>query len=129
MNSLGHHVMVDIVFEQHIPDDDITFGQNLMYLMRKAVIENSLMRITHEKLVILGDTDNSPPGFSGILMLDESHFSVHAYSEKRMLAVDCFTCGGTNPDYLMNSFIVNLLNMYPSLRVVYRFNHPRFHYL
>lgn len=128
MNSLGHHVLVDIIFT-NIPDDDITFGQNIMYLMRKAVIEKSLMRITHEKLVILGETDNSPPGFSGILLLDESHFSVHAYTERSMIAVDCFTCGGTNPEYLMNDFIINLLHMYPSLQVIYRANHPRFHYL
>lgn len=40
----------------------------------------------------------SPPGCSVIIMLDESHISIHTYAEKEEMAIDIFTCGDTNAD-------------------------------
>jgi S-adenosylmethionine decarboxylase len=40
---------------------------------------------------------NSPPGCTAIVMLDESHCSVHTYAELGLVAMDVFTCGSTNP--------------------------------
>lgn len=40
---------------------------------------------------------NSPPGFTAVVVLDESHCSVHTYADQNMLALDLFTCGNTNP--------------------------------
>lgn len=38
-----------------------------------------------------------PSGFSAVLLLSESHTSVHTYPEKNALFADAFTCG-TNCD-------------------------------
>ena len=40
---------------------------------------------------------NSPPGCTAIVMLDESHCSVHTYADLGLVAMDVFTCGTTNP--------------------------------
>lgn len=36
-------------------------------------------------------------GFSGILVLAESHLSFHGWPEIGFAAIDCFTCGSCNP--------------------------------
>src|SRR5271157_537167 len=39
-----------------------------------------------------------PQGFTGILLLSESHFSIHTWPEDNFAAVDLFTCGDTSPE-------------------------------
>ena len=41
--------------------------------------------------------ENSPPGFTAVVLLDESHCSVHAYADLGLMALDVFTCGRTEP--------------------------------
>jgi S-adenosylmethionine decarboxylase len=40
---------------------------------------------------------DSPPGFTAIVMLDESHCSAHTYADHGLIAMDVFTCGNTEP--------------------------------
>jgi S-adenosylmethionine decarboxylase len=40
---------------------------------------------------------NSPPGFTAMCLLDESHCSAHTYADLGMIAMDIFTCGDTDP--------------------------------
>lgn len=40
---------------------------------------------------------NSPPGFTAVVVLDESHCSAHTYADLGLIAIDIFTCGFTNP--------------------------------
>lgn len=40
---------------------------------------------------------NSPPGFTAVVLLDESHCSAHTYADLGLIALDVFTCGDTNP--------------------------------
>lgn len=40
---------------------------------------------------------DSPPGFTAIVMLDESHVSAHTYADLGLIALDVFTCGSTEP--------------------------------
>ena len=41
---------------------------------------------------------DSPPGFTAIVMLDESHCSAHCYADLGLMAMDVFTCGHTDPN-------------------------------
>jgi S-adenosylmethionine decarboxylase len=41
--------------------------------------------------------NDSPPGCTAVVMLDESHCSVHTYAELGLMAFDIFTCGTTDP--------------------------------
>ena len=40
---------------------------------------------------------NSAPGFTAMVLLDESHCSAHSYADLGLIALDVFTCGDTNP--------------------------------
>ncbi|HID21215.1 MAG TPA: S-adenosylmethionine decarboxylase proenzyme, partial [Planctomycetaceae bacterium] len=40
---------------------------------------------------------NSPPGFTAVVVLDESHCSAHSYADAGLIALDIFTCGQTDP--------------------------------
>ena len=45
---------------------------------------------------------NSAPGFTAMVLLDESHCSAHSYADLGLIAMDVFTCGDTDPrDVLM----------------------------
>lgn len=37
----------------------------------------------------------SPQGVTGVLVLSESHLSIHTYPEEGFAAIDCYTCGTT----------------------------------
>ncbi len=39
-----------------------------------------------------------PQGVTGILLLSESHMSIHTWPEDGYAAVDLFTCGGNSPE-------------------------------
>jgi S-adenosylmethionine decarboxylase len=41
---------------------------------------------------------DSPPGCTVFVMLDESHVSVHTYADEGKMAIDVFTCGGTDAE-------------------------------
>lgn len=40
---------------------------------------------------------NSAPGFTAMVLLDESHCSAHSYADLGLIAMDIFTCGDTDP--------------------------------
>lgn len=40
---------------------------------------------------------DSPPGFTAVVLLDESHVTAHSYADLGLLALDIFTCGDTDP--------------------------------
>lgn len=44
---------------------------------------------------------NSPPGFTAMVLLDESHCSAHCYADLRLIALDIFTCGRTDPNDIL----------------------------
>jgi S-adenosylmethionine decarboxylase len=45
---------------------------------------------------------NSPPGFTAVVVLDESHCSCHTYADLGLVALDVFTCGRTNPQDVLD---------------------------
>jgi len=50
----------------------------------------------------LFDGSVSPIGFTMVLLLDESHISIHSYGDIGLLALDCFTCS-KNPENHINA--------------------------
>lgn len=45
---------------------------------------------------------NSAPGFTAVVMLDESHCSAHTYADEGLVAIDIFTCGSTDPNKVLS---------------------------
>lgn len=92
--SLDYHIKLGM--------DPVDLGYKVFALMEKAVKEKSNMKIVHKHLEYL--TTDTPPGFTCVLLLDQSHFTCHAYTEYGMLAVDLFTCGETDPEGVVSHF-------------------------
>lgn len=53
---------------------------------------------------------NSPEGCTVFLMLDESHISVHTYSEEGKISVDVFTCNGKKKCEIAAKYILKKLD-------------------
>jgi S-adenosylmethionine decarboxylase len=118
----GTHIFADY---SGIYGDEVEVGNFIFETMIKA-IETTNMKIVHKKLCILnGDT---PPGFTSILLLDESHFSVHSYTELGLLCADIFTCGGTNTMEIMKYFNEEMSVKFPGFKCLNLEKHKRFRY-
>ena len=64
---------------------------------------------------------DSPPGFTAVVLLDESHCSAHSYADLGLIALDIFTCGDTEPREVLRYLREELDLGDVSLREVPRF--------
>lgn len=83
-DTVGAHVLADFWGCQYGKLDD---AELLMESMRQAA--------RSANMTILGEEAHKfePQGFTGLLLLAESHISIHTYPEKGYAAIDVFTCG------------------------------------
>jgi S-adenosylmethionine decarboxylase len=51
-----------------------------------------------------------PQGATVLVLLSESHLSIHTYPERGFAALDCYTCGETVDPQLAIDFMVSVLN-------------------
>jgi len=84
-DTVGAHVLADFWGCQAEKLDDANL---LMQALRDAAEKANM--------TILGEEEHKfePQGFTGMLLLAESHISIHTYPEQGYAAVDVFTCGG-----------------------------------
>ena len=123
----GNHVFADFIWNADENIDHNLLGERVFKIMENA-IKKTKMTIVHKKLCILGESEKSPPGFTSIILIDESHCSSHCYSDRGWLALDTFTCGNTDPKPIMDEIESEIKKYYPSLKCTYLQNHKRFHY-
>jgi S-adenosylmethionine decarboxylase len=122
MFTKGRHIFVDFI---GIKGDENELGNFVFNLMAESVEINTTMKIVHKHLVILNK--DTPPGFTSVLLLDESHFTSHCYSDEGLLAIDLFTCGKTDTTKVIEYFINKLKEKYTDVICTYRNEHERFH--
>ncbi|HBE80448.1 MAG TPA: adenosylmethionine decarboxylase [Firmicutes bacterium] len=84
-DTVGAHVLADFWGCQFEKLDD---AELLMNSLRQAA-SNARMTILGEKSFKF-----TPQGFTGLLLLSESHISIHTYPERGYAAIDVYTCGG-----------------------------------
>lgn len=51
---------------------------------------------------------NSPAGCTVVIMLDESHVSIHTYAEEGKAAIDIFACGKADPEVILERLRLDL---------------------
>ena len=85
----------------------------MLEIMKQAV-ENSGAREVHAH-VELFDGSVSPPGFAAVVLIDESHVSAHCYADSGLLALDAFTCGGTDPTTIVDQLKQALHDLCPTI--------------
>lgn len=112
MNALGRHLLVEL----YDCDREIL---NDLDLLRDAMLAAAI----ESGAVILGDSFHrfSPQGVSGVVVIAESHLSVHTWPEYGYAAVDVFTCGTTvDPQKAADVLIERLCSQNHSLTEIQR---------
>jgi len=92
----GEYVMAYSTYGRHIAMDlrEVSFEKlNDAEFLREAMVEAA-----HRcGATIVGENfiKFQPQGVTGVLVLSESHMSIHTYPEEGFAAIDCYTCGTT----------------------------------
>lgn len=111
--TIGKHILID--YNIKLGMDPVDLGYKVFTLMERCIKEKSDMKIVHKHLEYL--TVDTPPGFTCFLLLDQSHFSAHCYTEYGMISVDLFTCGHSDPEAVIGMFQDELKEIIGELRV------------
>jgi S-adenosylmethionine decarboxylase len=85
-STYGRHVAMDL--------REVSFEKlNDANFLRSAMVEAA----NRCGATIVGENfiQFSPQGVTGVLVLSESHMSIHTYPEVGFAAIDCYTCGTT----------------------------------
>jgi deoxyhypusine synthase len=114
----GAHIMLDCTGAVGID------GTWMLALMEKAVDASGARRVHSHNEAFDGSV--SPLGFAAVVLLDESHVSAHCYSESGWLAIDAFTCGGTDPARIIEMIEKELRTNYPDMNINRRKRVERF---
>tara|TARA_B100000902_G_scaffold89374_1_gene93158 strand:- start:299 stop:712 length:414 start_codon:yes stop_codon:yes gene_type:complete len=122
----GKHVYADYVGFQ--PNQSSIDGRWILKILQNAVNKCGIREV-HSHVEIF-DGEHSPPGFAAVVLIDESHVSAHCYSDRGWLAIDAFTCGGHDPENIMDIIHESLTLSSPNIiqmrrDTVNRFIHPR----
>ena len=111
----GKHLLVDC---RNVASETCLNDKALLDVMARAATRAGATVVSQIRYKFGQD---SPPGFTCIVMLDESHVSAHTYADLGLIALDVFTCGSTDPadvlDYIREE--IDLGDV--SVRIVPRF--------
>jgi S-adenosylmethionine decarboxylase len=122
MSSIGKHVFLDII---GFVDYDVQSAAQWFEQLMNTAIAQTQMKNMHSKMVILDEgTENE--GFTSVILLNESHLTAHAYTRRGLLAIDCFTCGPSNPSAVVAYIRNEIVKFYPEVRITNFSNNKRF---
>ncbi len=79
MNTKGMHVILDLYGCEYT-----LIGEELFRVLSRAAGSTALKYVQH---------DFKPQGQTGLMLLAESHISMHTYPEHNYVSVDIYTCG------------------------------------
>jgi S-adenosylmethionine decarboxylase len=121
VDSAGSHVLLDYVDYERGREGG---GEWILGILRECVRESGVREV-HSHVEVFDGTE-SPLGFAAVVLIDESHVTAHCYSERGLLAIDVFTCGGSDSDSLADMVHQRLVSENPGLRLVFRKSVERF---
>ena len=100
----GKHLIIDCC---NVPRDICLNDKLVLGVMARAAERAGATVVSQMRYKFGSD---SPPGFTAIVMLDESHCSAHTYADHGLIAMDIFTCGKTEPREVLR-YILEELNL------------------
>jgi S-adenosylmethionine decarboxylase len=99
-STFGRHVAVD------------TWGVNFNLLNDVSCLEILLMEAAKAcgaTVLSVQSQQFNPQGATVLVMLSESHLSIHTYPERGFAALDCYTCGYTVDPMVAIQHMLNAL--------------------
>jgi S-adenosylmethionine decarboxylase len=109
---IGSHILADFygVSSQQLRD-----GAKLEELLRRAA-EMAGATVIGSHFHSFGDSD----GITGVVLLAESHISIHTWPESAFAAVDIFMCGIASPQRALEALIAALAPMRQHVEIAAR---------
>ena len=102
--SSGKHMMIDI---KDIKNKELLADIDRLKEMMKQICNDFSFQVLNEIQHLF-----TPEGCSVILLLSESHMTIHTFPEKNYIAFDLYTCRGypDNTDYMkIHDFLIEQL--------------------
>ncbi|EJW17027.1 adenosylmethionine decarboxylase [Paenibacillus alvei] len=99
-STFGRHVAVD------------TWGVDFDLLNNAQLLEAQLVEAAEAcgaTVLSVQSKQFDPQGATVLVMLSESHLSIHTYPERGFAAIDCYTCGETVDPQLAIDYLVSML--------------------
>ena len=96
MQALGRQILVEFYdCDRGVLDDEDLIRDILMEAVRRS------------GATIISDTFHtfSPHGVSGVIVIAESHVTIHTWPEHGYTAIDIFTCGETIDPWVIQSYL------------------------
>lgn len=95
MQALGRQILVEF----YDCDSEVLDNEDLI---RNILLES----VRRSGATIITDTFHtfSPHGVSGVIVIAESHVTIHTWPEHRYAAVDIFTCGETIDPWVIQKY-------------------------
>ncbi len=100
MNALGRHLLLELF------DCDLDAINNLE-AVKGALVEAA--KRAQATIVDVVFHEFNPFGISGVVVIAESHLSIHTWPEYRYAAVDIFSCGDVLQPEVAASYLVEQL--------------------
>ena len=97
MNALGRHLLIEL-FDC---DPDVI---NNLEAVKGALVEAA--KRAQATIVDVVFHEFNPFGISGVVVIAESHLSIHTWPEYRYAAVDIFSCGDVLQPEIAASYLV-----------------------
>jgi S-adenosylmethionine decarboxylase len=88
MKTVGRHLLAEL------------YGCDDTIINNVEQIRRHMLRAANEiGATVVGEVFHqfSPSGVSGVVVIAESHLSIHTWPETRYVAIDIYTCGGLSP--------------------------------
>ncbi|WP_274362597.1 adenosylmethionine decarboxylase [Paenibacillus thermotolerans] len=99
-STFGRHVAVD------------TWGVDFDKLNNAEWLQSQLVEaaeVSGATVLSVQSKQFEPQGATVLVLLSESHLSIHTYPEKGFAAIDCYTCGETVDPQLAIDYLVDVL--------------------
>jgi S-adenosylmethionine decarboxylase len=111
LNTRGRHLLVEYTgCDPNVLDD----------LKRIETLMNQAAIAARTNIVASVFQPFEPQGVTGVIVVEESHLSIHTWPEYGYAAVDFFTCGDSMPELAHEVLVVGLKAQYAELMHVER---------
>ena len=110
---LGRHLIADMT---GLSPALLRDGSRIMRILKEALDQagfHSLNSVEHHFV-------ERGAGFTGMVLLEESHAAVHTYPELQYLALDIFACGPLDPSSVMDTLVRELAPLAVDVRTLTR---------
>lgn len=101
MIALGRHIIAELYNCDLEKIDDVSFVENCMLSAAEKAGATVINSTFHHF---------SPFGVSGVIVIQESHFSIHCWPEYGYASIDIYTCGETVDPWIAYEYLKNEFN-------------------